>query len=215
MSWIEAKEDGIPVAKKNGFSCYYPPCHICGTPVYSWSYIRGVAYTCGECRKELVRLEHVEKTEKGKREKLDKAVKRISKQTDIKRYDNAIRKVELCLGHRGWFQSTEEIMTALELLRKGYEVHHQTRIYDYKVDFIIPNLKVALEIDGSIYHGKDKQRQQAIRDEVIAGKLGPGWQVIHIPTDNINRNVTRLVPAIKAVLRYRQKQDSKVQLSPL
>ena len=56
MSWIEAKEDGIRVAKMNGFTCYYPPCRICGSPVYSWSYIRGVNYTCGECRKELATI---------------------------------------------------------------------------------------------------------------------------------------------------------------
>lgn len=52
MSWKEAKEDGIRIGKKNGFTCYYPPCHVCGAPVYSWSYVRGKTYTCGECRKE-------------------------------------------------------------------------------------------------------------------------------------------------------------------
>lgn len=206
MSWIEAKEDGIHVEQKNGFNCYYPSCHICGSPVCSWSYIRGMKYTCGECRKELVRLEHEDRIEKCKPFKLDMAIKRISKQTDIKKYDDAIRKVEQCLNRPGWFQSTEEIMAALELLRKGYEVHHQVRVYDYKVDFVMPELKVALEIDGLIYHGKDKQRKEAIRDELIANKLGDGWQVIRISTDNINLNVTRLVPAIKAVLRYREKR---------
>lgn len=207
MSWYEAIADGIPTAKdKNSYAVYYPPCHICGTPVYSWSYIRGTAYTCRECRKELVRQEldkKQQKTGSAKKTKLDEAIKRISKHTDISDYNTAIKSVEKNLNHPGWFQSTEEIMAALELLHCGYKVHHQVPVYDYTVDFVVPELKVALEIDGPIYHGKDKQEHQAMRDELIANKLGDGWQVVRISTENINLNVTRLLPAIKSVLRYR------------
>ncbi len=208
MSWYEATEDGIPTAKdKDSYTGYFPPCHICGTPVYSWSYIRGTSYTCPECRKELVRQEiekKQQKTDVGKSAKLDDAVKRISKHTNISDYDRAIKSVEKCLNHPGWFQSTEEIMTALELVRNGIKTHHQVRIFDYTVDFVLPELKVALEIDGSIYHGKDKQEWQTMRDEVIANKLGDGWQVVRISTDDINTNITRLLPAIKGVLKYRR-----------
>ena len=81
MSWIEAIEDGVPTVKdKRSFNNYYPPCHICGTPVFSWSYIRGAIYTCPECRNELVKQEHNRKQEKdniGKRSKFNEAIKRI------------------------------------------------------------------------------------------------------------------------------------------
>lgn len=208
MSWCEAKEDRIPVIKdKASFNGYYPPCHICGTPVYSWSYVRGTIYTCPECRKELVRQEMDNKQRQisvGKSAKLDGAVKRISKHADISGYAGAIKSVDKCLNNPGWFQSTEEIMTALELIHCGLKVHHQVRIFDYTVDFILPEMKVALEIDGPIYHGKDKQKYQAARDEIIANKLGGGWQVIRISTEDINTNITRLIPAIKGVIKYRQ-----------
>lgn len=208
MSWCEAIEDGIPVIKdKASFNGYYPPCHICGTPVYSWSYIRGALYTCPECRKELVRQEMDKKQRQmsvDKSAKLDEAIKRISKHADISGYDEAIKSVRKCLNHPGWFQSTEEIMAALELVRNGMKVHHQVCIYDYTVDFILPELRVALEIDGVIFHGKDKQKQQALRDEVIENKLGDGWQIVRISTDNINTNITRLIPAIKGVTEYRK-----------
>lgn len=204
MSWIEAKEDGIPFVKdKNSYTVYYPPCHICETPVYSWSYIRGKSYTCPECRKELVRQKLEQKKDAGKSAKLDEAIKRISKHSDIAGYDKAINSVKKCLDHPGWFQSTEEIMTALELLRNGYKVHHQVRVFDYTVDFVLPELKIALEIDGSIYHGKGRQEKQELRDEIIANKLGDGWQMVRISTDDINTNITRLIPAIKTVLKYR------------
>lgn len=213
MSWREANEDGIPIIKdKMSFNGYYPPCHICGTPVYSWSYIRGVSYTCPECRKELIRQEREEKQRLGvpeKSDKLDTAVKRISKHANIPDYENAICKVKKCLSRPGWFQSTEEIMTALELLRNGIKVYHQVRVFDYFVDFILPELKVALEIDGSIYHGKDRYAQQVLRDDVIKNKLGDDWEVIHISTDDINKNVTRLLPAIRGVVNYRKKKILK------
>ena len=62
MSYQEAVEDNIP-RSGNGIKGqgYYPPCHICGTPVYSWAYRRGTVYTCPDCRKELVAQERAEK----------------------------------------------------------------------------------------------------------------------------------------------------------
>ncbi|MBT3273405.1 MAG: DUF559 domain-containing protein [Spirochaetales bacterium] len=207
MSWHEALEDGIPVVKDRLESDgYYPPCRICGSPVYSWSYIRGTRYTCSDCRTEMVRQTREEgnavDTDK-KQKKLENAVKRISKVTDIAPYDDAIRLVKQNINKRGWYQSTEEIMVALELIRRGVTAHHQVRIFEYCVDFILPEMKVALEIDGKIYHGKDKLEYQSIRDEAIIYKLGEGWEMIRISTDNINKNVTKLIPGIKAVLSRR------------
>jgi very-short-patch-repair endonuclease len=204
MSWREAMEDGIPVGRDSRkYSCYYPPCHICGAPVYSWSYIRGAQYTCKDCRTELVRQAREEGnaiSADKKQKKLEDAVKRISKVTDIAPYKDAIRLVTQNLNRRGWYQSTEEIMVALELIRRGIKAYHQVRIFEYVVDFILPDMKVALEIDGKIYHGKDKLEYQSVRDDVIMYKLGEGWEMIRISTDNINQNVTRLIPGINAVL---------------
>lgn len=67
-----------------------------------------------------------------------------------------------------------------------------------------------LEIDGRPFHTKDKEKAQTLRDEVIADKLGEGWNVIRIDTENINTNVTKLVPAIKRILKYREEQKSAV-----
>ena len=219
MSWHEAIEDGIPVAKDSAKrSCYYPPCHICGEPVYSWSYIRGCQYTCKGCKTELVRQAREERSAIGtgkKKEKLKTAIKRISKVTNIAPYEDAIRLVEKNLNKRGWYQSTEEIMVALELIRCGVKSFHQVKIFEYTVDFILPDLKVALEIDGKIYHGKDKLEYQSQRDDAITYKLGEGWEMIRIFTDNINQNVTKLIPGINAILKSRKLQDSKIHISPL
>lgn len=208
MGYADALKDGIPMKKdKKGFDAYYPPCKICGEPVYTWNYISGMQYVCPKCRKELVEQYRNEHEDNGKGKKLDAAVKRIAKVADINKYSSAIREVEKNLYHKGWFQSTEEIMTAIQLIHCGYKIYPQTEVFDYRVDFVIPDLKVGLEIDGQPFHQKSDAAKSAMRDEVISDKLG-GYEMIHIPADDINMNVTRLIPAIKAVLRRRSKKSA-------
>lgn len=210
MSYQEAVEDGIPIKKSNGNGVggYFPPCYYCGQPVFSWAYVRGVKYACPDCRAEVIRQKCEEKSGRaalGKERKLECAIRRISRVTDIEPYDKAIDYVRKHLKHQGWFQSTEEIMVALELIRRNINTHHQVKVFDYTVDFVLPDMKVILEIDGPIYHGKERAKYQARRDEVICWKFGEGWELIRIKTDYINMNITKLIPAIKKVLRYRQK----------
>lgn len=214
MSYIEAKEDKIPMEKDGrGFTMYYPPCHICETPVFSWSYIRDSKYTCPKCRELLIERKFDIKSRDclSKQERcLNRAVERIAKQTDIKKYDTAIIWVKKHLGHSSWFQSTEEVMVAMELIRKGVNAHHQVKIYNYSVDFLLPDMKVVLEIDGKLYHGKDKEKYSEERDRLICEKLGDDWEIIHIDADNINKNVTRLMAAINAVLKRRKRIKSLI-----
>ena len=209
MSYQEALEDNIRIGKdKCGFEVYYPECHICGVPVATWAYKKGMKITCPKCRRFFSEIRKVGNnflaTEKKVR-KLEAAIKRISKVATIEKYQRAYDVIKKHLDRPGWFQSTEEIMTALELVRKGLKIRHQVKIFNYSVDFVIPEYKVALEIDGRPFHGADYADKQRKRDEVIVWKLGEGWEIIHIDTDNINANVTKLVPAIKAVLKSRKK----------
>ena len=206
MSYIDAVNDHIPIKKDSrGYAIYLPPCHICGTPVTSWSYLPNHTYTCADCKAEL-EYAHAESyiVEKQK-ECLKRAVKRISEKTDIAKYSSAIKWVNEHLGHSGWFQSTEEVMVALELIRRKVKAHHQVKIYNYRVDFVLPEFKVALEIDGKLFHGKERKQYEKIRDDAICDKLGEGWEMIRIDTENINMNITRLIPAIKAVLKRRNR----------
>nr|DAK40788.1 MAG TPA: Very-short-patch-repair endonuclease [Caudoviricetes sp.] len=211
MSYREAIEDGIPIKSSAGhFSQggYYPPCHYCGQPVYSWAYQRGVKYTCPECRETVIRLKREDTTEiatNDKLKRLNHAIKRVSAITDIKLYEKAIAFIRNHIDRPGWFQSTEEIMVAMELIRCHVKAHHQVKVYEYRVDFVLEDMKVILEIDGPIYHGKDKERYQQIRDDAIQRKFGEGWEVIRIKTDCINMNITKLLPGIRAVLEKRKK----------
>lgn len=210
MSYPEALKDGIPMEQmRNGMTAYYPPCHYCGAPVRSLTYNPSLKYACVACREIAVAQARAEKEvdkRSAKEKKLSTAVKRISKVADITPYQKGIEYVQKHLDIPYWFSSTEEIMVALELIRRGVKAYHQVKIFDYRVDFLLPDLKVALEVDGRIYHGKDKEKTQLMRDEVICYKLGPSWQVIHIDTENINTNVTHLLKAIRGVMAYRERK---------
>ena len=211
MSYCEALADSIPMEKdKKGFTRYYPPCRVCGAPICSWSYIRGAEYICKECRQYLLEIEterNLEIATDKKACKLDEAIKRISRKTNIKLYEDAIDLVSQNLNKPRWFQSTEEIMVALELLRRRIITHHQVRVFNYYVDFVLPEYMVALEIDGPIFHCKEFKKQELIRDEAIIKAFGDGWEVIRISTEHINTNITKLFPAIKAVLKRRKSKQ--------
>ena len=178
-------------------------CKYCGAPVPNWAYNPKLTYVCKDCKSRLAELSKDEDVI-AKEKRLQRAVNRIKKVTNIAPYSSGIRWVENNISHKGWFQSTEEIMVALELIRHKVKAYHQVKIFDFTVDFVLPELKVALEVDGAIYHGKDKAQKSALRDEVVADKLGEGYEVVHIRTDNINTNITKLLPAIKAVVRRRR-----------
>lgn len=210
MSYLDAENDNILIKKdSNGYTWYYPKCWICGTAVPSWNYISGTKYTCQDCRKLMANAKMDMATDK-KQKKLEIAIKRISKVTDVSKYKDAIKIISEKLYTPRWFQSTEEIMVALELNRREIPAYHQVKVYDYFLDFVIPKFKVILEIDGKPFHSYKNEKEVSMRDEVIACKFGDGWQVIHIDTDAINMNVTKLIPAIKAVLNYRKRHGSSL-----
>lgn len=209
MSYQEAVEDMIPQERHNGNTWYYPPCRICGSPVSSWNYIRGANYTCSECKRLLLEHHLQEQDEDKKLKKYRNAVKRISRAAPIEKYEKAMQIVEKNLHRPGWFQSTEEIMVAIELIRRGYKINHQVQIFEFRVDFVIPELKVVLEIDGRLFHS-GKRQEEALRDELIENKMGVGWHVIRIDTENINKDITKLLPAIKAVIKYRESKKSSL-----
>ena len=209
MGRIDAINDKIPISKdKYGFTVFCPLCHICGAPVQTWVYQKDLKYTCRRCRgiKAVVKKvrSNIISTEK-KDKKLEIAIKRISKVASITNYEKAYAVVKKYINRDGWFQSTEEIMTALELVRRKIKVRHQIQISKYSADFLLPDLKVVLDIDGKPFHGVERAEKEKKRDEFIVQQLGEGWKVIRIDTEYINTNVTRLVPAIKAILESRRK----------
>lgn len=217
MGYIEAKEDGVRIQNEYNSSrttLYYPKCCICGQEVLTYNYRRGLKYKCKKCKTLEYMSDKILKIEEDtykKEQKLEKALKRIEKQNPekFKEYDKAIEIVKKNLYRDKWFDSTEEIMVALELLRRKVKVRHQVKMGIYRLDFVLPEEKIILEVDGTVFHTERTKEKEDIRDNVIILNLGTTWEVVRITDELINQNLRRLLPAIRAVKKERQKVRAK------
>ena len=95
------------------------------------------------------------------------------------------------------FDSSEEMLAMLILADNGISVKPQYKVGRYKVDFLIPSLKVALEIDGDRHASKLYEDNK--RDVLVRQVLGQEWEVVRISTEYIDANAEKLVEAIRSV----------------
>lgn len=101
------------------------------------------------------------------------------------------------------FDSSHEMVAAMELIRNEVYIVIQPIINNRKADFMLKEEKVILEIDGYMHEHsqvKDYKFDDEIRDE-----LGLEWEIIRIPTNYIETNVTMLYEAIMKLKIYKQK----------
>lgn len=207
MGYKEAIEDGI---KKTG-SYYNIPCCVCNKAlVTSASYSRDKKYICKTCKK-------ISEGRKdpgqviNKEIKFQNAVSRLEVLVDnFDAYKEAIEKIRKTLHHVGWYRSTEEIMVAIELLQKGVKTIHQQKVGKYSVDFVLPDFKVLLEIDGKPFHNNHTLAREGERDGTILLKMGVDWEIVRIDTDKINKDIQKLLPSIEAILEYRKAEKRRL-----
>ena len=177
------------------------------------AYIRGNKYSCKECKLENYLSDKEDRTDnsmESKDRKFDNAVKRIKQHTgDITKYSKAINTIKSYLYRDKWFDSTEEIMVAIELYKRKIKFNHQVKLGRYRVDFILPEEKIILEVDGVLFHTEKTREKEMIRDNLIILNLGVEWEVIRITDTDINKNITRLVPALMKVKEKRKKVREK------
>lgn len=231
MGYQDAIKDGVRVAEEFKTQIYYPPCYICGVGVRSWGYTSGYKYICKECE-EIGRLkrkqERAEKREKERAEKgivlkphekstekvqktktkneamLSRAIKRIDNMSTLELFDKAIQKVQAEMDAGTVFQSTEEVLVALELSRKGIAYRTQVHLGPYRADFVLDADRVVLEVDGKLFHAAEMEFKDNLRDSLIIAALGPRWELVRITADNINKQITHLTKAIARVIDYRK-----------
>ena len=209
MGYADALKDGIKTYRaKSGDQLYFPKCHKCGNEITMINYRSGVNYTCKECKTEFYladkeRKEPLDKETKDK--KLENAINRIKQRVrNFGKYDEAIKIVKDNLYKKNWFDSTEEIMVAIELLHKKVNLRHQVKMGRYRADFVLPNYKIVLEVDGVMFHNENTRKREQLRDNLIILSLGAEWEVIRITDELINENITRLLPALLRIKEKRQ-----------
>ena len=102
------------------------------------------------------------------------------------------------------FGSIPEAMVGIELIRLGYHIYPQHKIGQYHVDFAIPDQKLIVEVDGSLYHSDKAKLLQ--RDAAIGYIIGFDWVIVHIPADLIKKDITKTKSCIDAMLQHRGKK---------
>lgn len=133
------------------------------------------------------------------------AVRNLEKQNlDFTVYEDAIKTIEeYALENPDKFDSSYEIMAAIVLVHNRIQIKPQYKVKEYQVDFLLPIEKLVVEIDGD-RHKYNKQRD-SIRDLVIKNALGPDYEIIRIPTYNLDKKAENLVKAIDAIVDKRIK----------
>lgn len=121
-------------------------------------------------------------------------------------YDEANYVKELASKDHNKFQSSAEMIAAIQLLKQRVRAKAQYKILRYRVDFLLPNLKTVLEVDGNLH--KYKIKKDSNRDIAIMAELNKddeGWEIVRIPSKYIEENVRQLVPAILAMRKEKRR----------
>lgn len=206
----DAIKDGVRTINKwddGYFNVFYPKCHICGEEVLSYSYSSKKTYTCKSCKEKLGSGKP--QTDEDKEKRFIKAVSRIEKARRVyeENYSFTFDRIHEHIFRKGWFQSTEEIIVACELLFNKVKVRHQVKIGNYRADFVLPEEKIVLEVDGKIFHDKTKRDSEWVRDTFILLSLGEGWEVIRISDKFVNENIGLIFSSVK----HRKKELERVR----
>lgn len=174
---------------------WYSHCFECGQKVIVSNRAR-YKILCDRCKNEIKKqntLDQQEDTALKHQVRFQNAISFLeTKVRDINTYHNAIEKAKEKILRYG---SQDEVIAAIVMLHNGYSVIAQQKIGRYRVDFVLPEDKIIVEIDGRIFHNdKNKERQ---RDNEISLKMGVEWRIIHIPTDLLEKSPFSLIKAIE------------------
>lgn len=157
---------------------------------------------CPECKAkhdEEVKLDKANFAILKKKVMYERALELMEKQGCVMHtYRNAAVRVQRYL-YSNWdkFDSADEIIAAIVLIKNGLQIKMQHRVVGYQVDIVIPEKKIALEIDGDRH--KYSQDRDSERDLKIREALGEEWEVVRIGTQYIEKNCGKLIEAIEAV----------------
>lgn len=161
-------------------------------------------YYCRECYEALEKQRAIDLKEYIRlKNKLmfERAVRCFERQeVDVYEYKEAIEAVqEFFLEHPDKFESSDEIIAAIVLTHEKVQMYWQYQIEHYRLDCVLPEIKVVLEVDGHL-HQFHKQRDSN-RDIKVKQALGKGWEIVRIPTKYLERNAKQL---LNAIIRVRE-----------
>ena len=186
---------------------YMVNCWRCGKEHFVYTKNPHIRVFCHECA-EIHRKEHennVAHYMKLRMEIMWERAMRTIEQSSTKIYElreAAETVLEYALNDTGKFASQHEMIAAIILINNKIKTSIQKTVGSFRVDFILSELKVVLEIDG--YMHDYKQIKDCERDQKIRQILGANWEIVRIPTKYLEKNPGQLINAIKEVKKLKQ-----------
>ena len=116
--------------------------------------------------------------------------------TKYKKYANAVMRHSRDNPEK--YRSADEMIAAVVLLEAGHEIEMNTSVGHYSIDILIPDMKIALEVDGERHTGT-KKGYEGKRDVEIRAKLGKEWEIIRMPTKYIEQQPEKIPEAVKTL----------------
>ena len=205
ISSEDAKRDNIRTTLEGGefrkYTAYHIICESCGYEYIKRRYNSNDEHLCDKCRlirnKKIKIKERVDVLDVRTRNeiKFEKAIEEMKKQVKWNaRYDKC---VDIARKRVESYGSIPEMMVAIQLIYLGYSITPQQKVGKYRVDFLIESIKTVIEIDGAIFHAKQKDNREA----VIQLSLGLDWKILHVPAELISKDILKL----ETILQHRGK----------
>lgn len=111
------------------------------------------------------------------------------------------------------YRSSYEIIVAIMLKAHAYEFEPNYKIDKYRTDFYIPEMKVLLEVDGDRHTKRMVQDNE--RDIALRNIMGAEWEVIHIPTQYIEKNPEKIFDMIEGSIELKRKFRNSSLIKPI
>ena len=194
LSDEELESLGVKRFRDGRYDVYEFPCDVCGRKTRSHNFDSTHEHKCRVCKKSIEdkynrkRYEVKRKHEAVLAEELEIDVVRFRRfEKAVTRfgleYYYAIKQAETAMAK---FDSVPEVIACIELLYIGVRVIPHKSLGRLTVDFCLPDEKIVVEIDGSLYH-KNAEKEYR-RDLAILNMLGDGWVIKHIPAESVDKN---------------------------
>ena len=194
-----------------GRTMYEVPCAVCGRPVGMRNYSTTRVTRCEFCKKRSAKSRKAE-IEAAKEMLLSiladdlktdyKHLKRFETGTE-KFGDAYLDSIDIAREAIDKFDSVPEVVACVELVYIGARVIVHQKIGSFTVDFCLPDEKVIVEIDGSLYH-KNRAKQDN-RDHAITYMLDGDWTIRHVPADSITKDHEAFGRSMKKLLNGRRR----------
>lgn len=81
----------------------------------------------------------------------------------------------------------------------------QYKIGDYHVDFALPDIKIAIELEGHEYHSTKEQLEYDANREREVQKIG--WRIIRFRGGEVYKNVNKCIQDVKQIIEANSEED--------